>query len=131
MHLRALFILASFFLHALLQVVADVQVLNLNTDSTIYNDIKTIKHNAAERRVMIELHTHRRCDSPTFIVRLSGSALYKLAFDGAVNNTFSYSYPALVDPGKYFLEVVVLFCTAYNGDAPTSRALRMSTSAGM
>ncbi len=105
--------------------------LELNARATIFNDVKSVVHNATLRQVVIELASYRRCNTPTFRVRLSGTSLYILdlvmrntvelsdnqhapvefrQFDKPRPGTYVFSYPPLYDPGTYFLEVMVVYC---------------------
>ena len=105
--------------------------LELNARATMFNDVKSIAHNATLRQVVIELASHRRCNTPTFRVRLSGTSLYVLDlimrntvelghnqhspvefkdFEKPRPGTYVFSYPPLYDLGTYFLEVMVVYC---------------------
>jgi len=105
--------------------------LELNARATIFNDVTSVVHNATLRQVVIELASYRRCNTPTFRVRLSGTSLYILdlvmrntvelsdnqhapvefrQFDKPRPGTYVFSYPPLYDPGTYFLEVMVVYC---------------------
>ena len=126
--MRALLAIAVLFC-ALNKCCADQ--LQLNTRATLFNDVESIVHNASLRQVVIELASYRRCNAPTFMVRLSGTSLYLLDFVKSNANdlasdshsmvlfkdfekprpgTYLFSYPPLYDPGSYFLEVMVVYC---------------------
>jgi hypothetical protein len=106
--------------------------LLLNPNATIFDDINTITHDQVQRQIVIDLLHSRRCDSPTFIVRLSGTSLYimdleKHDYDPLVvkaaeqffyprKSVYTFTYPVLEDAGTYFIEVLVLFCTSFNSE---------------
>lgn len=103
--------------------------LQLNPFSTIREDIQSITHFPEQRKVVIVLNSHRRCNNPTFIVRLSGVSMYLLDlvqhdhtepimdFDFVKNffrgreSTYHFNYPELLDEGSYYIEALVLVCT--------------------
>lgn len=104
----------------------------LNANCSIFDDVQSVKHLIADRQVVIELNGIRRCDDPSFLVRLSGTALYKLrlsSHSGSTepryisrvkdflypsSNVYTFSYPAIVDEGVYFLEIIVLYCSRFD-----------------
>jgi len=104
----------------------------LNANSSIFDDIQSVKHHIADRQIVIELNGIRRCDDPSFLVRLSGTALYKLKLSSHSGNTepryinrvkdflypstsvYKFSYPSIADEGVYFLEIVVLYCNRFD-----------------
>lgn len=109
--------------------------LNLNANSTVYDDIKSIVHDPTLQRVTIVLHYHRRCLNPTFRLRLSGPSLYvldlvkhehddlHLNFSGYAKqflsqrkNVYFFNYPTLVETGEYFLEAIILICGSVDGN---------------
>lgn len=107
-------------------------VLSLNPASTVFDDIKSIKHNFAQRQIIIDFHPYRRCIRPTLMVRMSGPSVYLLEeasysfsnprvkvtqyTDLLPNRTDShrFSYPSVVDSGKYHIETLILVCTSVN-----------------
>ena len=94
-------------------VLAEVSQLSLNPKSTISADVQSVAHDSGNREVSIELKSTRKCEYPTFIVRLSGPSMYTLDMKAPTSGeagTFRYSYPLLVDKGKYNLEVLILYC---------------------
>lgn len=115
-------------------VGGSVRDLELNPHSSLYREIESIKHYAQESRVEINLTHFRRCDKPSFLVRLSGTSLYLLDldkhdhsdvmtsfkqvrfehFEAPRPSTYYFSYPPLADEGMYFLEVIALFCVQFN-----------------
>ena len=123
-------VFTSFWLCVIWYVAAAPVKLELNPKATIYNEIKAVTHDADQRTVVIDLHESRRCESPTFMIRLSGRSLYLLDLVQhdhspltikAVKeyfypraSSYVFSYPPLVDPGAYFLEVLVMFCTTFD-----------------
>jgi hypothetical protein len=94
-------------------ISAHVDVVPLNSLCPLADDIYELRHNIKDRRVDIVYHHERRCSKPSLILRLSGPSLYKLDYIGWFNSTQVYQYPPLLDPGKYFLETVVVFCSEY------------------
>lgn len=123
-------VLISCLLCYVLCAAAARVTLELNPKSTIHNEIKAITHDSVQRTVVIDLHESRRCENPTFLVRLSGRSLYLLDLIQhdhspltirAVKeyfyprpSSYIFSYPLLIDPGEYFLEVLVLYCTTFD-----------------
>ena len=55
-----------------------VHIIPLNPNSSIHSDIREISHNIQQHSVRIELKKNRKCDEPSFIIRLSRASLYKL-----------------------------------------------------
>lgn len=104
-------ILVIFCLLGLLVFVFSEKI-PLNSRCPLINEIDSMDHNIA-RTVTVKLHLKRRCNDPSLILRLSGTALYKLHYHGLVNNTQIYHYPVLIDPGVYFLEAVIIFCSSF------------------
>lgn len=114
----------------MVSTVAVQTQLQLNTLSTVFNDIKSVTHDTESRQLVIELRESRRCDNPTFMVRMSGTSLYLLDLVEHVHtpmsiravkeffyprsNIYHFSYPPLVDPGTYFIEATVTFCSSFD-----------------
>jgi hypothetical protein len=86
----------------------------LNQNCSVYSDIHSLQHHLTTRQFHILLKPERRCDQPTFLLRLSGAALYKLDAVHETEGWFAFQYPPLADAGEYFLDAIVLFCQAYN-----------------
>lgn len=117
---------------ALLARCYDAAQLTLNPAATIFDDINTITHDPEKRELVIDLLHSRRCDSPTFIVRLSGASLYlmdleKHDHDPLVvraaeqffyprKSIYTFTYPPLEDSGTYHIEVLALLCTTFNSE---------------
>lgn len=117
-----------------LYVGGSVRDLEINPLSTLHREIESVKHYPLERRLQINLTLFRRCDKPSFLVRLSGTSLYLLDlakhdhtdvtksfkqvrfdhFEAPRPSTYHFTYPPLSDEGTYFLEVIVLFCVRFN-----------------
>jgi hypothetical protein len=128
MFVRGLFLCAL----AILQCKGERITVALNEDSSFCSSVSSVVIDTDQRLVIIDLHPKRPCDSPTFSVRLSGTALYLLKLerqnyeplqpgDGARilaprKHTYFYSYPPIQDNGVYFLEVVVLLCAQFRPD---------------
>lgn len=109
-----------------------VAFVPLNSNCSIFDDVQSVKHLIADRQVVIELNGIRRCDDPSFLVRLSGTALYKLkltSHSGSTepryisrvkdflypsSNVYTFSYPAIMDEGVYYLEIIVLYCSRFD-----------------
>jgi len=116
--------------HAILPLVEVIEQVPVSALCDMHADVKRITHNANKRLVTIELLSARRCLNPTFLIRLSGTALYRLSltkqryekkflrngmdFFSPNRNTLIYSYPHIRDAGMYFLEILVLFCVEFN-----------------
>ena len=105
----------------------------LNPNSTIFKDIDSIAFDNATNEIIIALGLWRKCDKPTFLVRLSGKALYKLELERHDHRNrkpiplaktkefffpresiYHYKVPPILDTGLYFVEVVVLLCTTFD-----------------
>lgn len=100
-------------------VIAEKTLLQLNTNSTVYADIKFIAHNVDKKNIVIELKESRRCLTPQFIVRLSGTSLYKLDFNTEISlngGKYTYTYPSILDPGLYYIEIMIIYCNALNSN---------------
>lgn len=95
-------------------VFAEVSWLSLNPKSTISADVQSVAHDPVKREVFIELKSLRKCEYPNFIVRLSGPSMYTLDMmkttKSGESETYRYTYPLLVDQGKYYMEVLILYC---------------------
>jgi hypothetical protein len=107
---------------------SEQRMLYLNADTSLGSTVSSIVVDTDERLVVVDLKRRRRCDNPTFMVRLSGTALYLLNLTRqeyepvladpehivrARQNTYYYSYPPIQDSGLYFLEVLALMCEAF------------------
>jgi hypothetical protein len=86
----------------------------LHSNATLLSDLESIDHDVSDRTVVITLKTTRRCISPTFILRLSGTALYKLELVTQIDNVHTFQYPPLIDAGEYFLDAIALYCETFN-----------------
>jgi hypothetical protein len=86
----------------------------LRSNSSIYADLDRIEHDFTNREVTVTLKATRRCPSPTFILRLSGTALYKLELTSRTDGVVKYQYPPLIDAGDYSLDAIVLYCETFN-----------------
>ena len=93
---------------------SEIDLLPLNPNCTFASDIKALQFNKARRAVRIELNAIRRCDNPSFVVRLSGTALHKLVLEEHTEHSYLFGYPPILDSGVYFIEVVAVYCTALN-----------------
>jgi hypothetical protein len=58
--------------------VATIHDIPLNPQSSLYDSIVNIWLDDIQRVVVIKMRVVRRCENPTFLVRLSGTALYWL-----------------------------------------------------
>lgn len=111
-------------------IIQKENIIQLNPNSTIYTDIHRISHDILNKQIIIELNGIRRCDNPTFIVRFSGAAMYKLKllphthepryinrvidFLYPTTNKYIYTYPTIIDEGVYYLEILVLLCNRFD-----------------
>jgi hypothetical protein len=120
-------VVSSLLLQVLLLAVSVAQVVRVpvRLASTVSSDLSSIEHDLAKRHFRINLHAARKCINPTFLLRLSGAALYKLERVTGSNavNLQTYSNPALVDAGQYHLDVTILFCAPYDPNNQTSLCL--------
>lgn len=116
----------------ILSVLCQRDVLPLNRKCTVFDDILSIKHDLAQRAIMIELQPYRRCLNPTIVARLSGPSLYLLDWGSRIHDrshskvtqytdllpnrtdVHIFRYPPLVEAGTYHVEVLVLVCTSVN-----------------
>jgi hypothetical protein len=110
--------------------VATVHDIPLNPQSSLYDSIENIWLDDIQRVVVIKMRVVRRCENPTFLVRLSGTALYwlkkhkqeytppvrKARSDvmAARTNTYYFAYPPVADGGDYFLDVLCIYCTEFD-----------------
>jgi hypothetical protein len=110
--------------------VATVHDIPLNPQSSLYDSIESIWLDDIQREVVIKMRVVRRCENPTFLVRLSGTALYwlkkhkhdytppvrKARSDvmAARTNTYYFTYPPVADRGEYFLDVLCIYCTEFD-----------------
>ena len=108
--------------------------VGLNVNSSFETSIATIEHDVATRVVIIRLQGIRRCEMPSFLIRLSGNAVYVLElvkheheskikhlsgdFFASRKSKYHFSYPPIIDAGTYSLEVLVTLCS---GLLPSSR----------
>lgn len=116
--LRATLLILQLLLASFAAVASEE--LQLNTQATLFKDVKSITHDAVSRHVTIHLTENRACINPTFMVRLSGPSLYLLDRTHDVqfqHNSVNFGYPPLIDEGQYYLEVLSLFCDTLNADA--------------
>jgi len=99
---------------------AAVTEIKVSSKANIADDVRSILHDQRQRQVTIDMAFPRRCSDPTFIVRLSGASLYKLDLwrhveekqknnEPSPTSTYIFTYPKMVDPGTYFLEIIVIF----------------------
>lgn len=116
----------------ILSALCQRDVLHLNPKCTVFDDILSVKHDLAQRAILIELQPYRRCLNPTIMTRLSGPSLYLLDrgsnlhdrpqskvtqyTDLLPNSTdvHSFRYPPPVEAGTYHVEVLILVCTSVN-----------------
>jgi len=105
----------SLLLAVMLVFASANENLYLNPDAKLVREVQSVTHVHEFRQVVIKLAEYRRCNRPTFMVRLSGPSLYLL--DQVQNNSTNadrhvFEYPPLIDPGLYFLEVLTIYCQA-------------------
>jgi hypothetical protein len=102
-----------------------IDTLLLNNKSSIASDVAFIVHDLNKRIVRVEMKPERKCSDPSFVVRLSGTALHKLKFAGqkkmelSGNTAYFFSYHPIMDAGQYFVEVLVVYCDEFKPDAFT------------
>lgn len=91
---------------------ASLHKLELNPDSTLFQDVEAISHDMKDNRVIVQFKATRKCMEPTFAVRLLGASLYFLDLNDKESSDTSiiYTYPPIVDNGIYYIEVVLLHC---------------------
>lgn len=108
---------------------AGSMLVPLSPNCAVTPDIHNISFSAATNEVVIQMKESRRCDSPAFLLRLSGTAVYKLhptqheyvKYDASAKmrarkSIYHYKYPDILDTGVYFLEVLVLSCVRFDVD---------------
>jgi hypothetical protein len=98
---------------ALVVVVVGSEKLPLNPGCALSDDLSAVEHDPAKRTVQMRYSHSRRCVEPVLLLRLSGTALYKLDYEGLINDTQTFRYPPLIDEGRYFLEAIILYCSKY------------------
>jgi hypothetical protein len=131
-HMLLLVLFGRLLLISLLTVmtVGTVHDIPLNPQSSLFDSIERVWLDDIQRVVLIKMKVIRRCENPTFVVRLSGTALYWLKKHkqdytpfvrtvganpmAARGNTYYFSYPPIVDGGDYFLDVVCIYCTEFD-----------------
>jgi hypothetical protein len=105
-------------IHVLLAFILVVPVgsekLSLNSRCALSDDLSAVEHDPSQRTVQMHYLPSRRCTEPVLLLRLSGSALYKLHYEGLVNDTQTFRYPPIIDDGRYFIEAVILYCSKYD-----------------
>jgi hypothetical protein len=110
--------------------VATLHDIPLNPQSSLFDSIECVWLDDIQRVVVIKMKVIRRCENPTFVVRLSGTALYWLKKHkqdytpfvrtvganpmAARENIYYFSYPPIADGGDYFLEVLCIYCTEFD-----------------
>lgn len=113
-----------------LTVLAEIFSIGINPNSSVAPNIRSIVHDSNQRHIIIQLSPIRRVENPTFLVRISGTAVYLLKlvdhkidklikhsvanFFSPRKNIYHFSYPSIVDPGEYFVEILVLFVTEFD-----------------
>jgi hypothetical protein len=103
--------------------IEEKQAISINSNSTIASDIAEIWHDPNDGAVCVHLKHDARCPYPAFRGRLSGPALAMLEWnekdDYNRNGTVYCGYykDGWLLPGKYFLDVIVLFCSDFGVDA--------------
>jgi hypothetical protein len=99
---------------ALAVVVVGSEKLPLNPACALSDDLSAVEHDPVQRTVLLHYLHYRRCMEPVLLLRLSGAAVYKLDYEGLVNDTQTFRYPPLIDQGRYFLEAIILYCSQYD-----------------
>jgi hypothetical protein len=91
--------------------------LNINPNSTMAGDITSILHLPNKSTVQVNIKAGARCPHPYLVGRLSGPALVILQWHWSQNETDNttimngiYHVPT---EGKYYLEIVVVFCNNF------------------
>ena len=124
-----MFLITIYLLLIIGLIVGERINIGINPHCSISSSISSIVHDTDTREFVVDLHRFRRCENPTFRVRLSGTALYILnltkhhyeslrprdtdSIFSPRKNVFHYTYPPIQDPGEYFLEIIVIFCAEF------------------
>jgi len=98
----------------------------LNPHATLLEEVASVQHDETSRNVVIQLAENRRCAQPTFMVRLSGTSLYLLDLvrsNHSKPDTVTFTYPHLDEAGMYFLEVLTMYCEAFDPSAVAKTCL--------
>ena len=100
--------------------------LSLNLEAKLASEVQSVHHLQTSRQVVIKLAEYRKCNRPTFMIRLSGPSVYLM--DQTPNNgtrvdKYIFEYPPLVDSGRYFVEILSLYCKALRPKAFTKICL--------
>lgn len=106
-----------------LHIQASYVELQLNPHSTMFRDVAAVAHNITHNQVIVKLKHSRRCDKPTFVVRMSGTALYLMRMEKRLRHAVIFSYPPVVDTGQYFIEVTALYCRGFNPEAYVGKCI--------
>lgn len=88
--------------------------LTLNPHSSMLSDVRSVQHHPADRQVQIVLNPETHCLQPTFVVRLSGTALYMAELESHNDMLYTFRHPCIVDNGTYHIEMVRLYCDTFN-----------------
>jgi hypothetical protein len=123
-------ILGLLYAFAVAKCICERIPVPINANCSFHSSLGSVTHDTDARQIIIDMHTRRRCENPTFHVRLSGTALYLLnlvkhdyaalaerdtySFISRRKNTYYFSYPELQDSGTYFLEILILFCGGFD-----------------
>jgi hypothetical protein len=93
---------------------AEYAELQLNPNSSLLVDIEKIAHNSTSRHIVVRLKEERRCKRPIFVIRLSGTALFLTWVEKRTKTSVFHTYPLIVDRGKYYIEVLALYCDGFD-----------------
>lgn len=97
--------------------MAAVVNLPLNPQAHLSREVESVQHHVHIREIIIQLKPSRRCQRPTFWIRISGTSLFVLHLKKVETNKLVYTYPDLADEGIYFVEVTALLCAPFKPDA--------------
>lgn len=93
-----------------------VDIIKINTNSTMALDIEQILHHPNESKIEIILRTPRKCKSPVVRGRISGPSLSIIEWSkrnaAAYTNILVGRYNRALFPrsGKYYVEIIGLLC---------------------
>lgn len=100
-----------------------IEPVEINPDSTISSDLYAIWHNQNLANVCLRLKVGSRCSHPSLIGRLHGKSIAMLEWSLASSTDSPFieycgSYAnAWLDPGTYFLEILIIHCNGFGTTA--------------
>lgn len=101
----------------------DTERISVHPNASLRKDILSIDHNASEASITLQLEQDGRCPRPFLRGRLSGPALvairdwkYYPPTGNKTGITIVGTYPSPPFLGKYYLEIIVVYCDNFVGN---------------